>query len=157
MCNEHRIYRQSVEQLAYVNCRYPIRFYFGAEWENDFQTERIHDHYFSIITNAKQPNIITIGHMVALKRQDNYKLFVSRIRLSLLITCMLVCTWDNFALSLHFPSTKSHVHISPLSDELTRKLLSWMIEAGARHSTGAVWPTSRHLGVIFNVSGSTFL
>lgn len=70
---------------------------------------------------------------------------------------MLVWTCVSLTLSLHFPSTRSHVHISPFSDELTRKLLSWIMEARDKHKTGAVWPTSRQRGVIFKVSGFTFL
>lgn len=72
-------------------------------------------------------------------------------------TWMLVCTCGNLTFSLHLPSTKSHVHISPFSDELTKKLLSSTMDARDKHKTGAVCPTNKHLGVIFNVSGFTFL
>lgn len=66
-------------------------------------------------------------------------------------------TCVSLTLSLHLPSTRSQVHISPFSDELTRKLLSWMMDARDKQRTGAVCPTSRQRGVILRVSGLTFL
>lgn len=70
---------------------------------------------------------------------------------------MLVWTWSNFTNSLHLPSTRSHVHISPASELDTIKLLSCSTEAFEMHKIGAVCPTNKHLGVISNVSGSICL
>lgn len=87
----------------------------------------------------------------------SYQTFADNLHWKLLRTCIFVCTCVNLTFSLHLPSTKSHVHISPFSDELTRKLLSKIIDARDKHKTGAVCPTNKHLGVIFKVSGFTFL